>query len=57
MFWANCCAIALLIVVVSAMIGLAFLLGDLVYRDGEEAGICYGQGRVPRWMEAEDVKS
>ena len=57
MFWANCCAIALLIVVVSAMIGLAFLLGELVYRDGEEAGICYGQGRVPRWMEAEDVKS
>ena len=57
MFWANCCAIALLVIVVSAMIGLAFLLGELVYRDGEEAGVAFGQGRTPRWMDGENIPS
>lgn len=51
MIWANVLACAVFLAVAAAAIIIAVVCGEYIYREGEAAGIVFGQGKIPAWAD------
>lgn len=51
MIWANVLACAVFLAVAAAAVIIAVVCGEYIYREGEAAGICIGQGKIPAWAD------